>query len=116
MVEKITFDMHTAQSQMIAEIARMRAEAGATALSPMPNELTGAAQPSFDAMLNLAINHVDNLQHAASVQQHEVEAGQSDDCATAMLESQKASIAFSLLTQIRDKFSTAFDDVINTAL
>ena len=116
MAEKITFDIHAGQSQMIAEMARMRAEAGATVLLPMPNALTGAAQPSFGSMLNQAINHVDNLQHAASVQQHAMEAGQSDDCAAAMLESQKASIAFPLLTQIHDKLSTAFDDVINTAL
>ena len=109
MTEKITFDIHAGQSQMIAEMARMRAEAGATVLLPMPNALTGAAQPSFGSMLNQAINHVDNLQHA-------MEAGQSDDCAAAMLESQKVSIAFPLLTQIHDKLSTAFDDVINTAL
>lgn len=116
MAEKITSEMYAGQSQMIADMARMRAEAGATALPPVANELTGVAQPSFGSVLNQAINHVDNLQHVASARQCAVETGKNDDFATSMLESQKTSIAFSVLTQVRDKISSAFNDIINTAL
>ncbi len=116
MAEKITFDMHVGQRQMMAEMARMRAGASATPLPPMANGVTGMQQPSFGAVLNQAISHRDNVQHAASVQQPAQETGQRVDSAAAMLESQKDSVAFSVLAQVRDRLSTAFDDVINTTL
>ena len=45
-----------------------------------------------------------------------VDSGQSDDLAGAMIESQKASVAFSALLQVRNKLTTAFDDVMRMPL
>ena len=42
--------------------------------------------------------------------------GTSDDLTGAMIESQKASVAFSAMLQVRNKLTQAFDDVLNTPL
>lgn len=46
----------------------------------------------------------------------DVDSGRSDDLAGAMIESQKASVAFSALLQVRNKLTTAFDDVMRMPL
>ena len=42
--------------------------------------------------------------------------GLSDDLAGAMIESQKASVAFSAMMQVRNKLTTALDEVMNIPL
>ncbi|EIT50098.1 flagellar hook-basal body complex FliE family protein [Yersinia pestis PY-101] len=42
--------------------------------------------------------------------------GISDDLTGTMLASQKASVAFSAMVQVRNKLTSALDDVMNTAL
>ena len=46
----------------------------------------------------------------------DVDSGKSDDLAGAMIESQKASVAFSAMVQVRNKLTTALDEVMNIAL
>ncbi|WP_158784507.1 flagellar hook-basal body complex protein FliE [Pantoea sp. BAV 3049] len=118
MIEKLTLSNAAGQHAMIAEMERMRAQATASALPPMANDLASASVsgPGFGQVMEQAVNHVDNLQHVASAQQRAVELGLSDDLASAMLESQKASVAFSALMQVRNKLSSAFDEVMNISL
>ncbi|MBZ6397197.1 MULTISPECIES: flagellar hook-basal body complex protein FliE [Pantoea] len=78
--------------------------------------VTGAGQPSFSQVLNNAIDNVDAMQHAAGEKQQAIELGRSDDLAGAMIESQKASVAFSAMLQVRNKLTTALDEVMNTPL
>ena len=59
-----------------------------------------------------AMRSVDTQQHVASKAMADVDSGQSDNLAGAMIESQKASVAFSALLQVRNKLTTAFDDVM----
>jgi flagellar hook-basal body complex protein FliE len=59
---------------------------------------------------------VDAQQHVAGKAMAAVDSGQSDDLAGAMIESQKASVAFSALLQVRNKLTTAFDDVMRMPL
>ncbi|WMI97624.1 flagellar hook-basal body complex protein FliE [Pseudomonas chlororaphis subsp. aurantiaca] len=59
-----------------------------------------------------AMRAVDTQQHLASHAMAAVDSGQSDNLAGAMIESQKASVAFSALLQVRNKLTTAFDDVM----
>ncbi|CAG8871089.1 Flagellar hook-basal body complex protein FliE [Pseudomonas fluorescens] len=63
-----------------------------------------------------AMRAVDAQQHVASGAMAAVDSGQSDDLAGAMIESQKASVAFSALLQVRNKLTTAFDDVMRMPL
>jgi flagellar hook-basal body complex protein FliE len=61
-------------------------------------------------------NSIDNQQHKASAMAAAVDAGTSDDLVGAMVESQKASVAFSALLQVRNKVTGAFEEVMRTPL
>ena len=71
---------------------------------------------SFQSVLADAIGQVNQLQVAASEQQQAINAGQSDDLAGAMVASQQANISFSALLQVRNKLTSALDDILNTPL
>lgn len=71
---------------------------------------------SFSQMMNEAISHVDAMQHSSAAKQTAVETGFSDDLTGAMVESQKASVAFSAMVQVRNKLTSALDDVLNMAV
>ena len=70
-----------------------------------PEEGIGSA---FDK----ALKAVDAQQHVSSSAMAAVDSGLSDNLAGAIIESQKASVAFSALLQVRNKLTTAFDDVM----
>lgn len=119
MIEKISTNAFSAgHAQMIAEMEQMRAQAtGSKITSAMePSQITSLSTPSFHSVLEQAIRHVDNLQHTATEKQRAVDMGTSDDLMGAILESQKASIAFSAMMQVRNKLNTAFDEVINISI
>jgi len=59
---------------------------------------------------------VDAQQHQAGAAMAAVDSGKSDDLVGAMIDSQKASVSFSALLQVRNKLTTAFDDVMRTPL
>ncbi|WP_336818555.1 flagellar hook-basal body complex protein FliE [Cedecea sp. MMO-103] len=108
------------QQEMLMRLQQTAASAGPGAiLAPqvLSQTGTGAAAPvSFGNVLNQAINNVDQMQHAASARQAAIDTGQSDDLTGAMIESQKASVAFTAMMQVRNKLTTALDEVMNIAL
>ncbi|MGE9550275.1 flagellar hook-basal body complex protein FliE [Erwinia amylovora] len=118
MIEKLTLSNAAGQQAMIAEMERMQAQATASALPPMANDLvsTAASGPGFGQVMEQALNHVDHLQHVASDRQRVAAPGLSDDLASAMLESQKTSVSFSALMQVRTRLSSAVDEVMNISL
>ncbi|WP_039914715.1 flagellar hook-basal body complex protein FliE [Cellvibrio mixtus] len=59
---------------------------------------------------------VDAQQHKASAMAEAVDSGASDDLVGAMVESQKASVAFSALMQVRNKVTGAFEEVMRMPL
>ncbi|WP_312742646.1 flagellar hook-basal body complex protein FliE [Cedecea neteri] len=106
------------QQEMLMRLQQTAASAGSGTISA-PQVLTqaGTATPvSFGNVLNQAINNVDQMQHAASARQAAIDTGQSDDLTGAMIESQKASVAFTAMMQVRNKLTTALDEVMNIAL
>ncbi|PKH25390.1 flagellar hook-basal body complex protein FliE [Enterobacterales bacterium CwR94] len=104
-----------AQHQMMIEMQRMQAQASSGAIAPAP--LSDApAGLNFGKVLDSAITHVDNQQHIASQKQREIEMGTSDDLVGTMVESQKASVAFSAMMQVRNKLQQSFDEVMNISL
>ncbi|MFL4556620.1 flagellar hook-basal body complex protein FliE [Yersinia kristensenii] len=108
------------EMQQMAAIASNRVEFS-TAL-PQPTgsrlfaQINEVNSPSFSRVFNGVINSVDNLQHVASDKQTAMDMGVSDDLTGTMLASQKASVAFSAMVQVRNKLTTALDEVMNTAL
>ncbi|RAY66193.1 flagellar hook-basal body complex protein FliE [Enterobacter hormaechei] len=85
-------------------------------IAPAQNASAGTHSVSFSRVLDNAINQVDALQHSAGAKQTAIDMGQSDDLAGAMIESQKASVAFSAMMQVRNKLNSALDEVMNTPL
>ncbi|CAD5110208.1 flagellar hook-basal body complex protein FliE [Zestomonas carbonaria] len=63
-----------------------------------------------------ALRAVDAQQHQSSAAMAAVDSGKSDDLVGAMIESQKASVSFSALMQVRNKLATAFDEIMRTPL
>ncbi|MGB7800234.1 flagellar hook-basal body complex protein FliE [Buttiauxella sp.] len=80
------------------------------------SSLSGSASGSFSQMLDEAVHRVDAMQHSAAAKQTAVETGISDDLTGAMVESQKAGIAFSAMVQVRNKLTAALDEVMNMAV
>lgn len=103
------------QGQMLAEMQRLQQLAQAPAIAPAQS-LASLATPDFRAVLEDAVRHVDQQQHVAAQKQQAIDMGLSDDLSGAMIESQKASVAFSALMQVRNKLQQGFDEVINSPL
>ncbi|NIE52872.1 flagellar hook-basal body complex protein FliE [Pantoea sp. Ap-870] len=103
------------QGQMLAEMQRMQMQAQSPAIAPAQQQAS-LSTPDFSDVLDGAINHVDRQQHVASQKQKAIDMGLSDDLSGAMIESQKASVAFSALMQVRNKLQQGFDEVINSPL
>lgn len=112
--------MPLVQQDMLNRLQHTAAsEAGGPLASPLAvlPSLSGTAHPvSFGSVLHQAINNVDQMQHIASARQAEIDTGLSDDLTGAMIESQKASVAFTAMMQVRNKLTTALDEVMNIAL
>lgn len=102
--------------QQTAMMASAGAVAPSTTIAPANVAFNGTGSVSFSRVLNNAIDNVDALQHSASAKQTAIDMGQSDDLAGAMIESQKASVAFSAMMQVRNKLNSALDDVMNISL
>jgi Flagellar hook-basal body protein len=102
--------------QQTAALASAGALATPAAIQPPDTAFTAREPLSFGQVLNSAINNVDAVQHSAGAKQKAIDMGQSDDLAGAMIESQKASVAFSAMMQVRNKLTSALDEVMNTPL
>lgn len=107
---------HLIRQQMLDRMQQMQAQAAGGAIAAPQTGFSSSAPVSFAQVFNGAINNVDALQHSASARQKAIELGQSDDLAGAMIESQKASVAFSAMMQVRNKLTSALDEVINIPL
>ncbi|MFV3366917.1 flagellar hook-basal body complex protein FliE [Pseudomonas sp. NY15435] len=68
------------------------------------------------ASFEQALRSVDAEQHQSSAAMAAVDSGQSDDLVGAMIQSQKASVSFSALLQVRNKLTGAFDEIIRMPL
>jgi flagellar hook-basal body complex protein FliE len=72
----------------------------------------GGPPGGFLAAIERVVIDVDARGQAASQQMAAVDAGQSDDLVGAMLQSQEASLSFSLLMQVRNKVAGAVDELV----
>ncbi|MDF3933856.1 flagellar hook-basal body complex protein FliE [Pseudomonas citronellolis] len=104
-----------ARSDMLGQMQQLSALSAAPIRPAMQVE-GAAAEPGFGNAFEDALRAVDAQQHQASEAAAAVDSGRSDDLAGAMIESQKASVSFSALMQVRNKLTTAFDQVMNMPL
>ena len=97
------------QMQMLDRMQHLQ-----TASSGMP------IRPALDApaatgpvqAFNDILRAIDNEQHLSSQAIADVDSGKSKDLVGAMVQSQKASLSFAALLQVRNKMSSAFDEIM----
>ncbi len=92
--------------------------ANADAIKPQvalgaPVNLGAAGRVSFSDLFEQAIEQVNSRQQDADRVRAAVETGASDDVAGAMIVSQKASLAFQSLIQVRNRVVSAYETVFN---
>jgi flagellar hook-basal body complex protein FliE len=69
--------------------------------------------PSFSDMLGQAVNKVNETQQASSQLAEAFEIGKSGvDITDVMIASQKASVSFQAVTQVRNKLVQAYQDIM----
>lgn len=74
------------------------------------------ANDSFGQLMTQTVRQVNQQQNVASSLMGAVDSGQSDDLVGAMVASQKASLSFSTLMQVRNKLMSGLDDIMRLPL
>ena len=102
----------TSQAALLAKMQSMQA------LATEGIEIAPAAdaEASFGSVMQQTIQNVNAEQNLASRMMSAVDSGQSDDLVGAMVASQKASLSFATLMQVRNKLMTGFDDIMRMPL
>ena len=99
------------QQDMLDRMNQIKGLAEGAAVRPAAGSEEGIGEAFADAL-----RAVDAEQHASSAAMAAVDSGQSEDLVGAMLQSQKASLSFAALLQVRNKLATAFDDIMRMPL
>ncbi|WP_299019572.1 flagellar hook-basal body complex protein FliE [uncultured Photobacterium sp.] len=81
-------------------------------IAPNPMTVNQMNPVNFTDVISQAISSVDQQGKEASARMTAVDTGKSDDLVGAMVASQKASLSFAALVQVRNKLMTAYDDVM----
>ncbi|NLD15594.1 MAG: flagellar hook-basal body complex protein FliE [Gammaproteobacteria bacterium] len=78
-----------------------------------PEQAAAVKGPSFSELLGQAVNKVNDVQQSASQLATAFEMGQSGvDLSDVMIASQKASVSFQAMTQVRNKLVQAYQDIM----
>jgi flagellar hook-basal body complex protein FliE len=96
-------------TQMLSQLRAMAAAAG-TGQAPLPE---GVDQVRFSELLMQAVDHVNESQQTVSKMREEFQLGGKVDLAEVMVASQKSSLEFQMLVQMRNKFINAYQEVMN---
>ncbi|WP_421681633.1 flagellar hook-basal body complex protein FliE [Stutzerimonas urumqiensis] len=98
-------------NRLMLEMRSMQMDAMARAKPVETPQEVGA--PSFADMLGQAVNKVSETQQASSQLANAFEMGQGGvDLTDVMIASQKASVSFQALTQVRNKLVQAYQDIM----
>ena len=99
-------------NRLMLEMRSMQADAMAKAKPAMVSAPEPGA-PSFSEMLGQAVNKVSETQQAAGQLASAFEMGQKGvDITDVMIASQKASVSFQAMTQVRNKLVQAYQDIM----
>lgn len=103
-------------NQVLAQIRSLSAGAGAGVRSAAPNAAgeTAAGAPAFGELLRKSLDSVNTAQTRATNLAESYERGTANvDLASVMIESQKASVSFRALTEVRNRLVTVYQDIMN---
>ncbi|MBK9131097.1 MAG: flagellar hook-basal body complex protein FliE [Gammaproteobacteria bacterium] len=97
-------------TQLISQLRSMATAAGG---SPAQGG-GGAAGIDFSDMLSRAVNNVNDAQQESAALKEAFQRGdESVDISRVMIASQKASIEFQLMMQVRNRLVSAYQDIMN---
>lgn len=97
-------------AQMISQLRSMAAAAGG---SPADGG-AGPEGANFSDMLSRAVNSVNDAQQESATLKEAFQRGdESVDISRVMIASQKASIEFQLMMQVRNRLVSAYQDIMN---
>jgi flagellar hook-basal body complex protein FliE len=97
-------------NQVLAQMRVMSAQAQTGAAPPVEE----AGAPAFGDLLKNSINAVNDLQQTSGQLKTAFELGEPGvDLAQVMIASQKASVSFQAMVQVRNKLVEAYKDVMN---
>ncbi len=97
-------------TQLISQLRSMAAAAGGA----QAEGAAGAGGPDFSDMLSRAINNVnDSQQESAALKESFQRGDEGVDISRVMIASQKASIEFQLMMQVRNRLVSAYQDIMN---
>ncbi|MEY4590323.1 MAG: flagellar hook-basal body complex protein FliE [Pseudomonadota bacterium] len=83
-------------------------------LPPVSGTVAPAGGVAFGDVMSQAVNKVNEIQNASSsLSEAYVRGDRGVDISEVMIASQKASVAFSAMTQVRNKLVDAYKDVMN---
>ncbi|MCY1278382.1 Flagellar hook-basal body complex protein FliE [compost metagenome] len=98
-------------NRLLLEMRSMQMEAMAKARPQQTEQVQG--MPSFQDLLGQAVNKVSATQQTASDMASAFEMGQGGvDLTDVMIASQKASVSFQAMTQVRNKLVQAYQDIM----
>ena len=105
----------SAEQLMLSKMEAMRTQAQppefVVGANPLDQQTLNAPISFSQAMTNV-LDTVNQHQSVASQKMTAVETGASDDLVGAMVASQKASLSFNALMQVRNKVVMSFEDIM----
>jgi flagellar hook-basal body complex protein FliE len=102
------------QLQVNQVLAQIRALAPSAATVKPAGAALPAAAPAFGEVLRKSLDAVNSSQQQASTLADAFQRGdKSVDLASVMLESQKASVSFRALTEVRNRLVNVYQDIMN---
>ncbi|MBD9484356.1 flagellar hook-basal body complex protein FliE [Pseudomonas sp. PDM14] len=100
-------------NRLMLEMRSMQMDAMAKSRPAMISAAPEPGAPSFSEMLGQAVNKVSETQQASGQLASAFEMGQSGvDITDVMIASQKASVSFQAMTQVRNKLVQAYQDIM----
>lgn len=99
------------QHQMLSRMDQVKS-AAEDGIRPAQQFLGAQPQQGYGAAFDGILRAVNDQQVRAGALSEAVVTGKSDDLVGAMVESQKASVSFTALLQVRNKITSAFEEVM----
>ncbi len=104
---------------LLSRLRDMAAQASAGAVStnsPATTNVTATSGEPFKAVMQEALQSVNSRQKSAAALAADFERGENIEITRVMVEMQKARISFEALSQVRNKFVSAYQEVMRMSL
>ena len=103
------------RNQILQQNSALQKAAGAAPTPPgaAPAAITGTGGVDFGKMVSSALGQVNALQSKSEDISNAYERGDTTDIASVMLAREKASVGFQATLQVRNKFLSAYKDIMS---